>query len=157
MSVLSFHGSADDPRSLRVVDDRFHWSILLFAPLALLGRRQWGLFLLWLALYAAIVAAVAWGVLRPWAGVLLVLLAQWALALEAPEALRRRLDRRGLPPFALIGSGHAAILAASAPPPPRPARRRFALSRLIPSRRDERPVSSNQPVLGVFPEPGDRA
>ncbi len=158
MSVLSFHGSADDPRAVRIVDDRFHWSILFFAPVALALRRQWVLLALWFALAGLVVGMVAGGVLRPWAGFLLILLAQWALALEAPEARRRAFAKTGLPPFAVLDSDHARVLAASRPRPPREPRR-FAWPRSFrpPWRpRDERPVSTNESVLGVFPEPGER-
>lgn len=132
-----------DPDSARIVEDGFRLSVFLLPPAALLARGLWGATLVWLALIAAILGAAVAGALSAGAAVLAIVIVHAALAIDAPDLERRRLQKQGWTPVALSGPFGTAMMPV---PPPAPAT--VAVANAGPPPVPAGPTG----VIGLFPD-----
>jgi hypothetical protein len=102
MTIYSIHAAPKVGAPEAIIADRLGWWRFLLLPLWLL---KYGLLLrfgIW-AFSAVFAIVAAWaGLLSTAAAWSILLLVQWLLALEAPEARRGRLWRQGRPIEALV-------------------------------------------------------
>jgi len=80
------------------------WAFV-FGPLWLLANRLWLVLGAWILGAAIVGSAMAFGVLRPWAGLSLYWLAALLLGLEGRAMQGRALTRRGLPLADIVSAG----------------------------------------------------
>jgi hypothetical protein len=150
----SVAGSAGpDAEAFVFVKEGFCWPALFVAPIWLLWRRLWLVFVLYLA--AAIgVALLADTLARPLTGVIVVLFA-FLVAMEANNLRRWTLERRGYRLLGIVSGGNAreaelrffaSWTATKAEPPKSEA----------PKPKPNLPAPATQ-IVGLFPTPGARS
>jgi hypothetical protein len=147
----SVAGSAGpDAETFVFVKEGFCWPALFVAPIWLLWRRLWLVFVLYLA--AAIgVALLADTLARPLTGVIVVLFA-FLVAMEANNLRRWTLERRGYRLLGVVSGGNAReaelrFFASWQAPAAEPAK-------IAPSRPNPILPRPTNDVTGLFPTPG---
>lgn len=168
MSVYTVHappagGIGPDPERFVFVRDGFHFWAFVFGPLWLLVKGLWLAFVIYLAIVAALQAAI-W-LLSPPYGVLalLTLLVHLLVGLEAGTIQRWTLKRRGWTALGVVtGTNREAAerrffdrwvaRSARSETPPAPA----APPKLPPAPPPMRPPEPPTDIIGLFPEPQPR-
>jgi Protein of unknown function (DUF2628) len=158
MRYYSVHAppdAPDEPERFAFIKDGFSWPAFFVSVLWMLWHRLW-LALVW---YVVFLLSVAWigRLVSQDAATVVAVLGTVLLALEGNNIRRRSLEGRGWDEIgASFGKGISEAEArffAGGPAEPDPRDRRAAMLRAAYSPEHPGPVASDEPILGLFPEP----